>query len=762
MGLFGGSKTYVGTSISRVLEENQYPATLKESVIRAVMRGTSVSEEITEGLLNGPALKVDRYFNYGRDHYPYGLPNQTYINSGEGAEVAQDFIRTLYTNPLVFEYVRLEALDFTHVGWQHLYDNLGYVFETNEIQSLTEEKGTPVYLDNIKAYHYLPPAVEPTDAEPYPGTVHNSFSPSPTGGYTPERRGQDINDIWRQALATDFEIIDQGEDHVRIFYVYEASGNLVREFIELPLTAYDLDADYFHAMFREATPEGDVTRFFTYRKGAGTYPALDGAGDPNYVNTGRFFPFLFFRKFHQNLVDSSLHDTELYQASERMAKYLNIDYQAFGEAIHESPDIDDVRHAVLMMAVPANSDDPYELRYLYDFFKRVHAQDRDNGDRYINKHRLPWMANRGRVAYVPKAVAIEDGGFKMALGFQEIRKKTRKGYLGKVGTVTRTQGKTEVVRVVNEYNDYGVFQRTNRITNMLPYQRYTKQINPFFVEEITVVNLTLRYDVYKSYDVVAEAHDDKLLIPIDRDITDQYNLSEKEQIYYRSLHMVYNSKVKKDVAWYESGFFKFVMIVAAVAITIWSGGATAGFLAAAWANGIMAFAMAVLQTIALSLVINYAFKLVVKELGMEAAMVLAIASMAISGGMRLTNTQSFMGLSAEKFMMAASGFGKGVQGVAGDELAKYSSEQESFNLMVQEKTEELDVAKDLLEMDGLVDPFEFVGMRPFTLFGESPDDFYNRTTHSGNIGTVVYEHIHNYVDINLQLPDFNKTMGELV
>lgn len=762
MGLFGGSKTYVGTSVARVLDENQYPETLRSAVLKAIRRDVSISEQITEDVLNGGGVQIDRMYSYARDHYPYGLPSQNYINTGASAQQAKDYIASLYTGAVAFEYVRLEALDFTHVGWQTLTEDYGYDYASNEIRSLSDQVGKPVYLDNIKAYHYLPPAVE-EETDPYLGSVRPSASPSPTRGYTPERRAQDVREIQQQALHSDYVIIDAGEDHVRIFYVYEEGGTLVRDFFEVSLAGYDSDANYYHAMLHETTDTGEYTRFFTYRHGEGTHPTLDALNTADYVTSGRFFPFLFFRKHHMNLASESRQDTDLYRASVKMADYMNLDYQAFSDSIHENPDIDDVRHAVLMMGVPANSDDPVEIQYLFDFFARVHAQDRDGGDTAKTESLTQWATQfkRGKTP-VPKAVTIRDAGFKMALGFTEVTRRTRPGKLGKIGTYTRVQGKEAVSRVVNAYDEYGVFQRTVTQTFELPYQRYRKQVTSLSYSEITVYDLTLRYDVYKDYDVVADTFDGKLLIPIDKDITDGYNLLDKEAIYFRSLHMVYNSKVKKKLKWYESSFFKFVMIVVAVVITIYSGGAAAGALAAAAAKGTMALVMAIVQTVVVALAVNYAFKIAVRALGIEAAMALAIVAAGLSLGVRINSVNSFMGISAEKLMVAATGFVKGANAETQRQIGEYSSKNSEFNLMREEQVKELEAANDLLEMDNLIDPFEFIGMEPIAYMGESADDFYNRTVHSGNIGTLAYEHIHNYVDINLQLPDFNKTMGELV
>ena len=64
----------------------------------------------------------------------------------------------------------------------------------------------------------------------------------------------------------------------------------------------------------------------------------------------------------------------------------------------------------------------------------------------------------------------------------------------------------------------------------------------------------------------------------------------------------------------------------------------------------------------------------------------------------------------------------------------------------------LESAQDLLEPSQL--------LHPFIIFGESPNDFYNRTVHSGNIGTMAISSITNYVDLSLTLPKFSETVGD--
>jgi hypothetical protein len=63
----------------------------------------------------------------------------------------------------------------------------------------------------------------------------------------------------------------------------------------------------------------------------------------------------------------------------------------------------------------------------------------------------------------------------------------------------------------------------------------------------------------------------------------------------------------------------------------------------------------------------------------------------------------------------------------------------------------LDKAMELLEESNI--------LNPRIIFGESPDDFYNRTVHSGNIGVASLDAISSFVAVALVLPKMNDTIG---
>ena len=85
-------------------------------------------------------------------------------------------------------------------------------------------------------------------------------------------------------------------------------------------------------------------------------------------------------------------------------------------------------------------------------------------------------------------------------------------------------------------------------------------------------------------------------------------------------------------------------------------------------------------------------------------------------------------------------------------MQELMEEMASFTEWRTEAEKELSDANKLLENSS--------HLSPITIFGESPDDFYNRTVHSGNVGVISIGAISSYVDNALRLPKLNDSIGE--
>ena len=82
------------------------------------------------------------------------------------------------------------------------------------------------------------------------------------------------------------------------------------------------------------------------------------------------------------------------------------------------------------------------------------------------------------------------------------------------------------------------------------------------------------------------------------------------------------------------------------------------------------------------------------------------------------------------------------------EMALFESDSEK-------QWDALEEASKILDSNSGINPIEMVSpLRSYKAFpAESPDAFYNRTIHTGNIGVLVLDVIENYAGIMLKLPE---------
>lgn len=741
MGLFSSKKkTTVHTSVMRVVDDDHMPQTLKSSLLRGILGTTgSVAEHLVDGMLNSAAIKVDRMYQFAKKSSPYGLPHGSLITDIQGKEIVSRFIANAVSSPIVVDYYHFAPINNMHIGWSKLVSDYGYVAGTNELTVLSAQKGVPVYLQDMVSYY-----CNETVAEAEPGTL-DSFGRPATAGYTPERTAQIRFGLDQFLQVTDYQYDPSSDiDYVKAQYVYWVGAVKHSEALYLSLAGYDYEGDYYQVQYRR---QGDLgrTQYFTYRNESGVYPELDKIYRINYAGLGSYFPWTYCRFDKQNLGREALHETPAFKNTVKMCDLLDLDYQSLCDNVDKNPDIDDIEQAMLMFGVPASAETQVEKRYLFEYFSALHTADN------AAPQTIPDM-EKGLTAYSFKdgrSILIQDNLFKVTLGYSGLLKRRVAGRIGILGFCESGLGTTAP---------------SGPIPIAAGYQFYRCQTSSVFYEEIQVVQPRMTYHIYGQYTYSAGLGSEELLLPLDRAITDLISLNQREELFMRSLHMVFNSRVVTKTKWYQTGAFKIVMVVLAVVIAIVSGGA-GSFLAAlatAAAAGVSALAVTVVTMILQSVLATYAFSLIAKELGPEYAMILAIGA-AIYGGMTAYEAGSFGASTTAQTMLKAS---TGLVKASSEEYVaqlrtEYDSDLSEFSLFVDESNKELKEMKKLLDVGELINPFEFIGEVPLMSLGEDPSTYFMRTVHAGNIGTAGIDAITSYVDSALKLPDMNQTIGEL-
>jgi hypothetical protein len=162
----------------------------------------------------------------------------------------------------------------------------------------------------------------------------------------------------------------------------------------------------------------------------------------------------------------------------------------------------------------------------------------------------------------------------------------------------------------------------------------------------------------------------------------------------------------------------------------------------------------------------FTLKLVIQELGIEFAFLAAIASAVYSfytGDSTIMTDLPVIGgdvLMSDALLFVSANLVAASSKVQQEEFEDLIEESKAQQEGFEERNKELELAESFLNEESLLDPLMYVKkFVPHMVWGESPDDFYDRTVHAGNIGAKSIEYVQNFCDIKLKLPNINDTVG---
>lgn len=750
MGLFSSStETRVGTTVSRAVPDGRLPHAAKTGTLKAIIGGDDLVASITGELTDSLGQHVEQMYAWAQSSYLYGLPSGQFLSSTQGhaATAAVLAVREgVAATDILIEYCHISLPNLLHRGWMALVADHGWAPASNQLGGLSAIKGVPVYLADMVVV--VPTALR-AGLNP---VVWEQWGLSARAGHTPAAplNGVDLANLVGKSPVEFSDLASVAQ--LRVSYVWQAVETVdgtpqqvlhSGQFTIVP-AALDLLADYVQVKYTVGT----TPKWWLYQTGTGTYPTLDALAAVPPQESGTFFPFAYFRYGrHSELADPS---SASYLGNKKLTKLLGLNYDSIATAIDTNPDIGNVEQAMLLLAVPADTSDPLEQRYLYQFFDRMYAAA---DEQYASPTAWAIPAALNMNMYLQRhALVIQDARFKLALVHAGIFKKRVVGQLGPVGSYHSATGNVQLPQSVLLETDGGTLATTYNIT--VPYHYYRYQVSAVLYDEIAVADLALAYDVYEGYYTLSDTNDQAiLLVPLDHSLTVAYPLPERETLYARSLHYVFNSRVVTEVAWYQQAWFQDFLMVVAIMLTILSMGSDGGFFVQlAAAATAQAAALIILQQIVVGLLVSYAFKQVAQAVGAKLALVIAIVA-AVYGGAQAIEAGSLKGAPwATELLQVSTGLAKGVSATLADAFATLATETSTFQAQAQEQSALLEQAQSLLDSKSNL-------LSPLVIFGETPDDFYTRTVHSGNIGMVGIDAIGAYVDTALALPKLTDTIG---
>lgn len=694
MGLFSKKKTFVATNYISLVED--VPNVLERNMANIIMSDQPTVEALMDSYLQGLAVNLHNVYWYAEHHYTRGLPEGQMDYTRPSSSKVLSAIQANHSQEVVLVSAIAAKLDTEFLVLDYLMTQRGLVTPSYEVTNPPfTAKGTVTFMD-----HWI-----------------------------------------------------AGSNHLRIKYkdVYQErnwEGDMVEatDYHEEDwFTPFNPHALYVHAvyMLKDAGTVVSQENYWSYQVGTGTYPGLDDFA--SYKLSSKYYPIVPLREHNQKITDAD--HGELYRTGKQMLNKIGVDYNELITAIDENPDVADIDHSYFMIAANLQSDEQMTLDYLYRYFKYL------RGYSTFSKADYEFYL-QGKLSGSPdmNTLTIKDGELEMTLNYLYIDVTQYSGNVGEVGSVTKTntilpRQRAESGRRWGGQDNYMVTHVEYEVSEyMLEYQ-----LDANTVERVVVKGLLHINNVYRNHTVETSLEDslnedtNNFLIPINHELARDYGLVEETQLFQDCLIVIFQSYVVKKLKWYQTGFFQFVTVVIAVAVTLYTGMDLIS--AAVSASSITAAVIAVIEKVVISMVVSTTFQFVVEQIGIEAALVMAtlLAAYSITS---TTNWLSTEGLPfAEEALMLSGALQTGIKGSYQAELEGIQDEFSALEAERDEFEKELEAAQGLLENDSLLNPLMFINPN------ETVEQYLYRSTHSGNIGVLTLDMIENFVGYSLQLPN---------
>lgn len=774
MGLFSSKKkTYVNTSISRMIEDESIPNMGKSAAMEYVLQNQAISTRVdrksivecfNDQVTSSLPVKMRSARNYAKTgNYVYGLPESDILKK-EGVDITtevQEYLQASLGHPVAIKYAIFGPVNNLHFLRKMLIEQYGYNQVTNELTTLSDAT-SKAYLQDAQIIYCSNTIADLNDPE----SIYQ-YGLAATSGKTDFRIEslKRIHTPWAEEVTApnDYALVyvskknAAGTEVVTTFTLnflaYEHSGNPPTEGLDSSNTG-DLDPnrdqvgnvvdifeskDYFQAYYEHEVAGVLKRDYFTYEYGTGGIPELDSIFTSQ-VQLGQYLPNIYARLDGKKLNKDEFKDTDAYKSSRKICRRLEMDYSNWVEEIHKQiGSLQYVKQILMTSAIQVNKDyDQLTLEYIYEYFMEMYNKMPNTFAKSDYKDLKAEYILGG--AKVGQTILIQDEVYKQTLSFNSIGYEDIEGSIGPIGTIA----KAHAFKVVAS-SEFSLFPTYSKIG----IHYFRKQITSTTYREIRVYGLAATQYVEGGYTTVANNNDENLIIPFDIALLDKFDLQERNRLYCKSLLVMLHTVQVVKQKWYQTGVFKVIMFIIAVIISIYTNGA---------GLALYAIIYAVVQTVLISIVISALAKLLVR-VGVNVAVVfavLAVIAIIYGGYVALSETAGIAGITAPQLLQVANiAFQVSNAGQTIQLQNMQKAYTEYADLLKDQITELQKTAMDLgINLNGKL---ELLARPPSTIdirLGEMAADFIDRTKAGVDLSKVVLSLPENYVDISVTLPTF--------
>ena len=561
----------------------------------------------------------------------------------------------------------------------------------------------------------------------------------------------------------------------------------------------------------------DATKVLIYKLGSGG--SLDkyiGASS----DFGQFFPILPVRIDNKSISQYGLQggwwsgSSPYYDAIAKAYKKLyGEDFKKLVRQVEDNDKIDDIDYACLNFGVSLNTKTTSCKRYIYAFFQALISYQTSSQSDYLTwKTRAlqnasyqnrwnTWKAAQSNPADPLYGTAepirgniTKPGGssiviqsnkawqswYKIGISWNYIAETVHAG-LGRAGAVSgdvwlvRTDGDPILINMylANIGADAGDVSDLSDDVLAIYWQATNSSYRVLEISGLKHKNVVYQGKSVDTSvkDALNDSEESGFIIPLHYGVMKAMSLVHSTQVTSESSYLTFNCYQVVKTRWYQTGWFKIVLVIIIVIISVYTAGAgagasagvlgtsatvgaaigftgTAAIVAGTIANALAAMAIsAVLMRVSTSLFGDKVGAIV----GAIASMVaLNVATSYSTTGSMAMNWGDMM--SASNLLQATSAVQQSYQAYAADKLSDIQKEASKLESDYEARSEEISAkAKELMGYTGaVIDPMMFTDAAGFT--NESANDFLSRTLMTGSdISALTHQMISEFTSLTMDL-----------
>lgn len=690
MGLFDDTRTEVAHSALKMSGDGPGNRIYEIVYNHMVVESPSLPQDIASNIIQGLAIKAERFIKYGFNTYVNGLPEG--LNSNNYPNIA--------------------------AAKQAIYDDI------------YPEKATvySMYLDDpsadFQAQWYLQNELD--------YLIKNGTFTYATITYT-----YDGAQFW-------------GKDRVRVYYSEKSYTGEETPTYQADITRLSIEP-WYHGIYEFTTGPNTALGplIAMYRQSTPTshpdnIPSLD---KPTESHQGYFMPIVAI-KTNNIYIDRDGHrESAEYITTKAILKKVGLTLESMTENLKENPDSDDLTESNLLFAANIYSENQVTKEYLYKAF--VALKDIQSSDAEIYPTEGSSIA-RDNVP-VLSTFLIEEQNVSFQIAWNKIDTFEFNETLGEVGTFHTQININPIAHVVTpdpfeQGND--VQTLIDRSDLYYAVQKTTTVLDVVRIHGLTITHAIPVEDFHmfsKGYLVDDKDLQKNFIFPLHIGLVVEFNNIKQEILMYDTMHTLVYAVIVTKLKWYEQGWFKIVLQIIMFVIAFFTAGASLVF------GSTLHFATFALSMIVGKLFSVLVLPFLLKSLGAEGAVVgavlMTVIGAFIGGGGSIDITGLVNGLDLMQMVNFATGLYTAYQQGLGYEIEMEMRELE------QEQDEFNETMGDLFDgLEQTLDPMFMAMIRYDNNSNESPQDFFHRTTGITNPGVLCYEQIPNYVPNQLALP----------